>query len=154
VAVAPDVSDELPVARAVALETAADQHGWLVRPLWSHLAVGFIAGHPKAGKSWLALDVAVSVASGTPCLGRFPVEQPGRALVYLAEDALPRVRERIAALCAARDLDLGALDLYVITAPSLRLDSPADQARLQATIARLRPRLLTLLRRASREAAS
>lgn len=134
----------LPVQKAASLEAKTATESWLVQQLWSHRAVGFVAGHPKAGKSFLALDLAVSVASGTPCLGHFAIEQPGPALVYLAEDTLPNVRERIAALCTHRGLDLQALELYVITAPSLRLDNATDQARLAATLLQYKPRLLVL----------
>jgi hypothetical protein len=134
----------LPVLKAAALEKKGPTASWLVRELWSHCAVGFVAGHPKAGKSFMVLDLAVSVASGTPCLGHFPVEHQGPALVYLAEDTLPCVRERIAALCAHRGLPIEALDLYCITAPSLRLDNAADQARLAATLDAHKPRLLVL----------
>jgi hypothetical protein len=136
--------DELDVAQAAALPQQSADDAWLVRTLWTRHAVGLISGHPKVGKTWLGLDVAISVASGTPCLGRFPVDDPGPALVYLAEDALPRVRERLASLCALRSLRLDALPLYVITATSLRLDDHADRQRLEATLARLAPRLLVL----------
>src|SRR2546426_11339511 len=88
--------------------------------------------------------MALSVATATPCLGAYPVLEPGRALVYLAEDALPRVRERLLALSTQRGLTLESLDLHVITAPSLRLDLAHDQIRLQKTIRALRPKLLLL----------
>jgi len=115
-----------------------------VREIWTRHAVGIVGGVPKSCKSWLGLDLAVSVASGTPCLGRFAVDDPGTTLVYLAEDALPRVRDRIAGMCLHRGLALASLDLLVITAPSLRLDLPADQARLRTTLARRKPRPLLL----------
>jgi hypothetical protein len=136
--------EELPVVQAARLELRDAEHSWLVRELWSQGAVGFIAGAPKLGKSWLGLDLAVSVASGTPCLGHFAVDAPGPALIYLAEDALPLVRDRLVSLCANRGLALDSIDLHVITAPSLRLDLPADRERLAATLARRRPRLLVL----------
>jgi len=135
---------ELPVVRAGDLPALEPGGQWLVRDVWGQQAVGFCGGQPKCAKSWLGLDIAVSVASGTPCLDRFAVDDKGNALVYLAEDALPRVRERISALCAHRSLDLDALDLHVITAPAVRLDLQADQQRLDATLARLRPKLLLL----------
>jgi len=137
-------TDELPVAQAGQLPAQPPDKAWLVRHLWSHLAVGLISGHPKVGKSWLGLDLAVSVASGTDCLGAFPVDAPGPVLIYLAEDPLPRVRERIASLCALRHLPLDKLPLHVITAAALRLDDPGDRDRLTATVARLAPRLLLL----------
>ena len=37
----------------------------------------------------LHLDLAVSIASPTPCLGRINVLDPGPTLVYLAEDSGP-----------------------------------------------------------------
>lgn len=134
----------LPVARADALDAEAAAPQWLVRDIWGHLAVGWIAGQPKVGKSWISLQLAISVASGTPFLDHYAVEHPGPVLVYLAEDPIPRVRDRIAAICAHRKISLAALDLFVITAPSLRLDDSADRERLAATVAHLRPRLLIL----------
>jgi hypothetical protein len=115
-----------------------------VRQIWTRHAVGIVGGVPKSCKSWLGLDLAVSVASGTPCLGRFAVDDPGTTLVYLAEDALPLVRDRIAGMCLHRGLSLVDLDLLVITAPSLRLDLAEDQARLSATVTRHKPTLLLL----------
>jgi hypothetical protein len=37
---------------------------WLVRNVWSENGCGFIAGDPKSYKSWTALDLAVTVATG------------------------------------------------------------------------------------------
>ena len=79
-----------------------------IRDLWSAAAVGVIGGLPKSCKSWFGLDLAVSVASATAALDRFEVLAPGPALVYLAEDFLPRVRERVAHLCRHRGLDLSS----------------------------------------------
>ena len=81
-----------PVVRAADLEEADAAHRWLIDPLWAHAGVGIIGGAPKSYKSWLALDVAVSVASGTPCLDTFRVPEPGGALVYMAEDAASLVK--------------------------------------------------------------
>lgn len=136
--------EELPVLRAGQLAVEPPEERWLIRSLWAREAVGVIGGAPKLGKSWLGLDMATSVASNTPCLGRFPVDGVGPTLVYLAEDALPMVRARIEALCQHRGLDIDQLDLHVISSPVLRLDLERDQARLAATLDRLRPRLLLL----------
>jgi len=89
-------------------------------------------------------DLAVAVAAGIPCLRRFAVSCPGRVLLYPAEDALHIVRRRLEGICAATGVSLADLDVQVITAPSLRLDLEADCARLDATVARLKPRLLIL----------
>ena len=134
----------LPTVPVHAIDPQPDAPQWLVRDLWTAAAVGAIGGQPKVGKSWLGLDLAVSVASGTPALGRFPVETTGPALVYLAEDALPRVRDRVAHLCRHRGLDLSRLDLQVVTADRLRLDTERDQLALDQTVQRIRPALLLL----------
>lgn len=136
--------EPLPTRAAGKLDRADPEQRWLVDALWTDEGVGVIGGAPKCCKSWLALEIATAIAAGIPCLGRFGVHAPGPTLVYLAEDALPAVRERIASLCAARNLALDTLDLHVITAPSLRLDAELDFRRLIATVERLQPRLLVL----------
>lgn len=134
----------LQVCRAADLETLQAHARWLVEPLWGRTAVGFVGGAPKLGKTWLALDLALSVATATPCLGRFRVTEAGPVLVYLAEDHPTQVRERLDGLCRHRDLTLVDVPLHVITAPSLRLDLERDRDRLAATVAAIRPRLLVL----------
>jgi len=134
----------LPVEPAHRLADRALDQGWLVTRLWSEEAVGIIGGEPKCCKSFLALDLAVAVAAGTPCLRRFAVPKPGRVLLYAAEDALHIVRRRLDGICAAAGLSIADLDVQVLTAPTLRLDLEADRARLEETIARLKPRLLVL----------
>jgi hypothetical protein len=135
---------QLPVQPAWRLADCPEQQRWLVDGLWSEEAVGIIGGEPKCCKSFLALDLAVAVAAGIPCLRRFAVSRPGRVLLYPAEDALHIVRRRLEGICAATGVSLADLDVQVITAPSLRLDLEADRARLDATVARLKPRLLVL----------
>lgn len=137
-------SPPLPVCRVGELEEPEAQPRWLVDSLWSHQAVGFIAGHAKLGKTWLALDLALSVATATPCLDTFSVAQPGDVLVYLAEDPPAMVRQRLAGLCRHRGLDLDTVAVHVITAASLRLDLDDDRRRLEEVVARLKPRLLVL----------
>lgn len=134
----------LPVVPAHQLATICDEQRWLIEQLWAEQAVGVIGGEPKSNKSFLALDMAVAVASGAPCLGRFAVRCPGRVLLYAAEDAATTVRERLDGISRAAGCELERLDIQVITAPSLRLDLPADRQKLTATIAHLRPRLLVL----------
>ncbi len=117
---------------------------WLVRSLWPASAVGLIGGPPKCAKTWLALDLALSVASNTSCLGTLAVESPGPVLLYLAEDSLQSARARVEGICEHRRLDLRRVDLHLITVPCLRLDQDHDKQRLSATVENVRPRLLLL----------
>src|ERR1700678_2661907 len=138
------VTEQLPVVRVGEICTEASAERWLVTELWGASAVGVIGGAPKCAKTWLGLDMALSVATGTACLGKYAVPEPGPVLVYLAEDALPVLRERVEGMARHRGLDLGQVEIHVITAPTLRLDRDRDRTRLWETARRLRPRLLLL----------
>jgi hypothetical protein len=105
---------------------------------------GIVGGEPKCCKSFLALDLAVAVAAGVPCLRRFAVPRAGRVLLFAAEDALHIVRRRLEGISAAAGVALANLDIQVITAPTVRLDLDADRRNLAETVARLQPRLLIL----------
>jgi len=134
----------LPVEPAWRLAERKDEHRWLIAGLWSEQAVGIVGGEPKCCKSFLALDIAVAVAAGIPCLRRFAVPRTGRVLLYAAEDALHIVRRRFDGICEAAGVVLADLDIQVITAPTLRLDLEADRNSLAKTVASLQPRLLIL----------
>jgi hypothetical protein len=116
----------------------------LVEDLWTEQAVGILGGEPKCCKSFLALDVAVSVASGAACLRQFPVRRSGPVLLFPAEDSLPVVRQRLEGITAAAQVPFASLPVQVITAPSLRLDLATDRERLTHTVQQQRPVLLIL----------
>jgi hypothetical protein len=139
-----DADHALPVIRAADIVETQDGPRWLVEPLWARSGVGILGGAPKCCKSWLALEMALAVASATPCLGAFDVHDPGTVLVYMAEDAAPVVKARLSGICRHRGLDLAELPVHLITAPALRLDRADDQVRLRAAIAKYAPRLLVL----------
>jgi AAA domain len=134
----------LPVQRASQLECHGPQTQWLVEQLWTDQAVGILGGEPKCCKSFLALDVAVSVASGTACLRQFPVRRSGPVLLFPAEDSLPVVRQRLEGIAAAAQVPFASLPVQVITAPSLRLDLATDRERLAHTVQQQHPVLLIL----------
>ena len=138
------MTDKLPVRLAADLAVLAEEHRWLIQDLWAAQAVGVVGGEPKCCKSFLALDMAVAVASGKPCLRRFPVADPGPVLLYAAEDALHVVRRRLDGIAAAAGIALAGLPVHVIIARSLRLDDEDDRARLQLTVDAIRPKLLIL----------
>lgn len=134
----------LPFQRACQLATTGPQTQWLIEGLWADQAVGILGGEPKCCKSFLALDIAVSVASGQPCLRQYPVPRPGKVLLFPAEDSLPVVRQRLEGIAAAAQVAFASLPIEVITAPTLRLDTPADRQRLSNTVQQLQPTLLIL----------
>ncbi len=142
---APVAAAPFPVVRPCDLRTAAaSTTTWLIDQLWTAQAVGIIGGTPKSYKTWLALEMAVAVASGSACLATFAVPSPGSVLLYAAEDSESALRARLESLAAHHQLYLPYLDIRVITADSLRLDRTTDQERLEATLMLHRPALLIL----------
>src|SRR5271170_6396100 len=119
----------LPVVRVGEIRSQESAQRWLVEELWGASSVGVIGGAPKCAKTWLGLDMAVSVATGTACLGKY---------------AVPVVRERVGGMARHRGLDLAAVEIHVITAAVLRLDRDRDRTRLWETTRRLGPKLLLL----------
>ena len=135
----------LPTMPAAQLAAAPPStHNWLIEGLWSAEAVGIIGGEPKTFKSFLALDLAVAVASGTPCLRHFPTSQRGPVLLFAAEDDVHVVRARLEGIAAAAGVAFENLDIHIITVPALRLDRHDDRLALAATVALLLPKLLVL----------
>lgn len=59
-----------------------------------------LAGRPKLGKSWLALDIAVAVATGGSCLGASAVTS-GDVLYLALEDNPRRLQRRMRKVCPA-----------------------------------------------------
>lgn len=134
----------LPLRRACELERCPEERKWLVEGLWSDRAVGIVGGEPKCCKSFLALDFAVAVASGTPCLRRFAVRQKGPVIVFAAEDAQHEVRARLEGISQVAGVPFGELDVHVITSPIVRLDLEDDRRKLSATVEAVQPKLLVL----------
>jgi hypothetical protein len=124
--------------------SAAATTPWLIDQLWTANAVGIIGGAPKSLKTWMALEMAVSVASGSACLATYDVPSPGPVLLYAAEDSESALRLRLESLAQHHALSLASLDIRVITTETLRLDRTADQERLEATVELHRPVLLIL----------
>ena len=70
----------LPTSRVADLDpgSADSSVPWRIDQIWTD-GVGILGGPPKCAKSWFGLDMAVSLASSTPLLGRFAVLDPGGA---------------------------------------------------------------------------
>jgi len=132
------------VTSAAELPVRNENRRWLIEDLWPAEGVGIIGGDAKSYKTWLALELAVSLASQTPCLGKFRIPVKRRVLVYAAEDSLPDIRIRLASICTPRGICLNELDLGLITVHQMFLNRSHDLIRLQKTIARHQPALLIL----------
>lgn len=95
--------------------------------LWATVLV--IAGLPKVGKTWLAIMLALALASGQPFLG-FPTLRRRRVLYLGGEGNDRQIRKRILAAIAAfpglQDEDLEGLRI-LSTLGRVKLDDPRHE---------------------------
>lgn len=98
------------------LDAKGDAHEWLVKGLMTRGELSMLAGPSQSGKSFLAIDLACSVARGIPWFGR-KVKQGG--VVYQAGESAKGVRrKRLPAYrarhrCAADDVPFALLQAPV-----------------------------------------
>lgn len=79
---------------------------WLVRGFLERGKLGAIVGVPKSAKTWIADEVAISVATGLPAFESpdFDARQrPGKVFIWCVEDHAPDVQRRVRSLWAGRD---------------------------------------------------
>ena len=88
---------------------AAGEPRWLIQGLWPADAYGVLAAQEKAGKTWAALDLAVSVACGLPWLDHFACPTPGTVLLFLGEGGERAMVRRIEAITTTKGADLDQL---------------------------------------------
>jgi len=86
------------------MSNPASNPGWLVEGFWTRESHGIVAGEPKAFKSVLTLDLAISVASGHPFLGQFPVYQQGPVLVIQNENSDWIMKDRVQKIISHKGL--------------------------------------------------
>jgi hypothetical protein len=84
---------------------AAGEPRWLIQGLWPADAYGVLAAQEKAGKTWAALDLAVSVACGRPWLDHFACPNPGPVLLFLGEGGERATVRRIQAIATSKRID-------------------------------------------------
>src|SRR5215213_1187546 len=84
---------------------AAGEPRWLIQGLWPADAYGVLAAQEKAGKTWAALDLAVSVACGRPWLDHFACPTPGPVLLFLGEGGERATVRRIEAIATNKGID-------------------------------------------------
>ncbi|MGD0679727.1 MAG: AAA family ATPase, partial [Polyangiaceae bacterium] len=133
-----------PVTRIRDIKDLDETARWLVDGIWPTEGVGVLAGSPKTGKTWLAVELGIAVASGRPFLGQFGVRKAGSVLMFGAEDRAADLKARASGICKARNQDLDALAFDLIEVASLSIDHPTEFARLRATVRKVRPALVIL----------
>lgn len=90
---------QFPIETWLEFSAKAGEHvPTLVEGLWPEDALGFIAAPPKKGKTWIALALGISIATGQPYLGRFRVPAPQPVLYVALEGHRAALRTRVGAI--------------------------------------------------------
>lgn len=130
---------------------------WLVDDWMPESTIAFSISPPGTFKTWTLLDLCVSVASGKPFLGHFPVNNPGPVIVIQQEDYHGQTVERLGVISASR-LGVGAggsgddfdvqlpppLPIYVHPDRLVRFHDKRIMDALAEQIRALKPRLVVL----------
>lgn len=122
---------------------------WVIRDWLPAATTGGITAPPESYKTWLALAMAVSVATGEPFLGEYEVTGRSPVLVIQQEDSKGLLRQRLRVIYAElwRDRDPLGADPDVIELPvcepdihiyegdhTFRFDNPAMMQNLWAYV--------------------
>lgn len=122
-----------------------DEDAWLVSQVVAAEVPQVIAGHPKSRKTFVALCLALCIASGRDWLGRFKTTR-SRVLVLAREDSVRETRRRIWRL--ARGLGINPHDLVdwlrVDSKTPFYFDDEEDVAKMRRTIEAWRPGLIVI----------
>jgi hypothetical protein len=79
---------------------------WLIQGVLAQKSLNMMYGPPSAGKSFLIMDLAYSIASGGPFADRHRCDTKGKVL-YVAAEGADGVRKRINVIRKVRNLGIG-----------------------------------------------
>lgn len=130
------------------LSSISPEIDWLVDDVIQRGANGFICSLPKVGKSWLAADLALSLALGLPWVG-FNVRRPVKVALITREDNPALTRWRLDRLLTGKDRPKAELTerLYLNSreqSPEFRLDKAELFAPMIAELKLVQPEFVLL----------
>lgn len=149
--------DLMPFAQyAVQYENSLIQ--WLISEWVPFREVGMIVAEPEAYKTWIEIDMAVSIASGTPFMNQFEVEKDGPVVYLNLEDSHPDTVKRFTCITRSRfsvsfdtmqsedffTESLPNLPIYFHPSSSFQLGSDEAAKNLEEVIEKLKPRALMI----------
>ena len=110
---------------------------WLVNDFFAERSLNLIIGASQAGKSYLALDLAVAIATGRPFLGK-AVSQGG--ILYIATEGQITIRRRL--MAARQGLALNEKLIAIIQEPPSNFMNADDVDRIIATAKHINEEML------------
>lgn len=130
---------------------------WLVQDWLPDASITFLISPPESYKTWILLDLAVSVSAGVPFLGSYPVNSVGPTLIIQQEDSHSGLTDRLA-LIVEQKLGLTAkiegdnwqvpmmpdLPIYVHPSRMLRFDNKKVIEELEKQIEIIKPKVIMI----------
>src|SRR5580693_3179040 len=126
-----DLDERFRLFTAAQLDSTQYETRYLIRGLLAAGQPGGIFGAFKTLKTSVTADLLISLASGTPFLGQFPVAQPGRTLFLSGESGLAALQSIVRRICRARGLSLEAVDNFELSPKLPQFDRAADLRALR-----------------------
>lgn len=130
---------------------------WLIQDWLPDKSITFLVSPPESYKTWILLDLAVSISTGLPFLGQARVNKTGPAMIIQQEDSHGGLTERLALIAEqkmgmAASLGNGAwqipcipdLPIYIHPSRMLRFDNDKVLKELEEQIKTIKPRVILI----------
>jgi hypothetical protein len=143
-AIAQTLATRYRVVSAPELDAGNYQPRYLIPGILAAAEPGGIYGVAKTLKTSLAADLLISLASGTPFLGRFPVPEPGRVLFFSGRAGLAGMQSLARRICRERGLSLASLENFSLSTDLPRLDRGIDLVAFRELLEREKPVLIVI----------
>ena len=130
---------------------------WLVQDWLPDKSITFLVSPPESYKTWILLDLAVSVSAGVPFLGSYGVNTTGPTLIIQQEDSHAGLTDRLA-LIVEQKLGMNPvlegdewkvpsmpdLPIYVHPSRMLRFDNKQVIDELEKQIETIKPKVILI----------
>jgi hypothetical protein len=131
------------------------EEAWTIKHWLPRSTCALVVAPPGNYKTWLLLDLALSISSGRPFLGRYPVEECGPVLFVQQEDPFPMLFNRLASIMNTGETGAEGADFLVPVPPAypdirwhpdrqLNFDNRESLDGLAEAVASIRPAIVIL----------
>jgi DNA-binding transcriptional ArsR family regulator len=134
-----------------------DGVSWLVNEWLPDKSITFLISPPESYKTWILLDLAVSISAGVPFLGQYEVMQQGPTLIIQQEDSHSGLTDRLALIVeqklgAVADIDgdtwqipsMPDIPIYIHPSRKLRFDNKKVIEELEKQIETIKPKVIMI----------
>lgn len=118
---------------------------WLVRDILTPLDFCVIGGPMKSMKTAVAIDLAVSLATGAKFLGQYEVMEPRKVIIASGETSPKEMQVRISRVLRARDKETAALEGRLLWLPRTpKMNAKGHLALLRSFLQKHEPAVIII----------